>query len=1031
MPLAFAMKTVQQRLRTVSRFVGGSGRILRIANAFLVALLLSTILPARPAFAQDTPPSTYTFQECEQIEEARLRDELNRITQEVFAEEQGRLDLTTLVKDKWDETGMDAAVDSTVRAAVANVRRETPWWELIQSNWHAATAKRLATRVAARAFGSKSFRASFDRLSEEIADELNSEIHVITVKSASSALLCVEEFIGESFSQTMAEVLKSQILAKVDVTGDDLDTEARDFVEVLEQHPNLLSGVAVIVVTQIAKQLAQKMAGTIIGQVATRVLGKVVASAIPLVGWIIGGVLIVWDVINAREGALPQIEKSLQEENAKASIREKITIEVSGVMEEEFPRLGRSIADDVFSLWRGFRVRHDRVLELAEANPSFRSILDYSTVGDVEKLAELLAVADATLQPEKLAEMIRTGQFERIFSLPVEAYAILSVGEVRDEVWDPVELVLAWAELAGEEDDNIIVGVVKTELYQIALPSEFNERETLERVLDLEEPIAIKELMRLSEAKRAALLRLTTAQTKWTLTVLTAEEIDWVVAYLLELPTQVQGGLVDYVMRERGLIPKLQESEELRAKFPGVLTLANTNARVKAVLNDTGAEEAEKLSELVAVVSEALVPEQLIAMIDSGQFEKILALPQTAFAILRENRDSGSVLAWAEIAGDAIVRVVETELYRVATPAEFRDRDEVERVLTLRDPTAMQKLMMLAPEERNVFLGLATEKVLALLRLSELPAETLPGLAAYLPDLSPQATDLLIDFALQEPGLIFRLQESEDLWTKFPRVLALAQENQVFRSILDNTPAASVEKLSNLVNAADSTLTQEQLDKMIESDQFERILALPQQAFAILRVSEVGGDVWEPPELALAWAELAGERRVEIIVRIVETELYRLVSPSQFNDGDELEKVLALQDAEAAQILMRLSQEERDALLELPTELTQSALSALSPEDLAWLASYLPERPRDERVPLVNDILREPELMSTLKSSSEPGSLTANGSEPPLLPYLLIVLAGLIILFWVGRRILARNRKPEVATDPKLPERRDRDKDRP
>ncbi len=725
-------------------FKSSPGKARRLVNALLITLLLSTIVPARPAFAQDTPPSTYTFQECEHVEETRLRDELKRITQEVFAEEQGRLDLTTLIKDKWDETGMDAAVDSTVRAAVANVRRETPWWELIQSNWHAATAKRLATRVAARAFGSMSFRASFDRLSEEIADELNSEIHVITVKSASSALLCVEEFIGESFSQTMAEVLKSQILAKVDVTGDDLDTEARDFVEVLEQHPNLLSGVAVIVGTQIAKQLAQKMAGTIIGQVATRVLGKVVASAIPLVGWIIGGVLIVWDVINAREGALPKIEKSLQEESAKASIREKITIEVSGVLEEELPSLGRSIANDVFNLWQDFRVRHERVLELAEANPRFRSILDYSTVGDVEKLAELLAVADATLQPEKLAETIRTGQFERIFSLPVEAYAILSVGEVGGEEWDPVELVLAWAELAGEEGEDIIVGVVKSELFQIALPSEFDERETLERVLDLEEPIAIKELMRLSKAERAALLRLTTAQTKRVLTVLTSEDIDWLAGYLLELPTQAQGGLVDYVMRERGLIPKLQESEELRAKFPGVLTLANTNAKVQAVLNDTGPEEAAKLSEMVAVVSEALEPEQLIAMIDSGQFEKILALPQSVFAILQENKEPDLVLAWAELAGDAIVQVVETDLYRVATPAEFSDRDELERVLALQDTEAAQILMQLKQGERDALLAL--------------PPQDLSWLASYLSDQSPDARAALVERILREPELIDELR---------------------------------------------------------------------------------------------------------------------------------------------------------------------------------------------------------------------------------------------------------------------------------
>lgn len=804
----------------------------RIANAFLVVLLISTILLARPTFAQDTQP-VHIFQECNQAEEAGLRDELNGIAQAVFAEEQSGLDLTAIVEDNWDVAGMDSAVDSAVRAAIGTVSSRTNWWQRVQSNWSAAWAKWLATRVAAAAFGSQRFRDSFDQLSKGIADDLDREIRAMAAKSASSALKCLEEFIGESFSQTMAQVLENQILAKVDVTEGDLVVEDREFVDLLESHPELMAGVSLIIGAQVSKQLAQKMAGTIIGQVATRVLGKMATSAIPLVGWVIGGVLIIVDVVNAGEGALPQIRKSLRGAKAKATIRKKITIEVRGVLEEELPRLGRSITDDVFSLWLSFRSRHKRVLELAEANPRFRSILDYSTVDDVEKLAELVAVADAILEPEKIDEIIRTGQFERLFSLPVEAYEILSVGEVGDEVRDPVELVLAWAELAGEEGEDIIVGVVTTALHQLAFPSDFGGRETLERVLALEEPIIIEMLMRLGDAERDALIRLSTAQTKWALTVLTAEDILWLAAYLMELPTQAQGGLVDYVRRERGLLSHLQESEELRAKLPAVLSFATTNARFQTILDNTTAEQAPKLTELVASAMEALEPSQLNEMIDTGQFERILALPQQAFVILRENRDPASVTAWADLAGDAIVQVMEIDLYRVATPAEFRDRDELERVLTL-------------------------------------------------------------------------------------------------------------------------------------------------------------------------------------------------------------------QDTEAAQILMRLKQGERDALLELPAELTRSALLELPQQDHSWLASYLQDQSPAASAALVERILHEPELMDELRSpsNSEPltedqatrepvPTATTSKNGPSLLLYFLLILAGLIIIFWVGRRIFARNRIQDEDTAADLPERRDQNRDRP
>ena len=79
----------------------------------------------------------------------------------------------------------------------------------------------------------------------------------------------------------------------------------------------------------------------------------------------------------------------------------------------------------------------------------------------------------------------------------------------------------------------------------------------------------------------------------------------------------------------------------------------------------------DKLSELVAVASEALEPEEIAALIDSGQFEEILALPRATFAILREKEDPALVIEWAALAGEAVIQIVETGLFRVATPSDF------------------------------------------------------------------------------------------------------------------------------------------------------------------------------------------------------------------------------------------------------------------------------------------------------------------------------------------------------------------------
>ena len=272
-----------------------SGMTPRIATTFLVALLISTILPARLLAYEKPPlslvrpieqvtPPIYTFQECDQVEEARLRDELNGIAQSIFEPEKIRLEIAAIGDLKWAELDLDSTVDEAVDAAVEKARSETDWWERVKSNWSADTTKELTEKVATYAFDSESFVTAVNQLSESIASELVDELRIMTAKSASSALQCVQAFIGDTFSQTMAAVLEEQIQERIDEIIVDPDPENATILDIIELHPELLSGVAVIVGTQLAKRFAAKMAQNIAGKVITRILGKLVTSAIPLVG---------------------------------------------------------------------------------------------------------------------------------------------------------------------------------------------------------------------------------------------------------------------------------------------------------------------------------------------------------------------------------------------------------------------------------------------------------------------------------------------------------------------------------------------------------------------------------------------------------------------------------------------------------------------------------------------------------------------------------------------------------------------------
>ncbi|MXX25406.1 MAG: hypothetical protein F4Z82_08195 [Caldilineaceae bacterium SB0668_bin_21] len=548
-PLILTMKTHHKRFLIASRLGGVFGKISRYANTVLIALLITSTIPAHTIFAQETPPVTYTFQECDQIEEARLRDELNSITQSIFEPEKIRLEIEAIVDRKWAELDLDSTVDAAVDAAVEKARSETDWWERVKSNWSADTTKELTEKVATYAFGSDSFANAVNLLSEDIASELLDELRVMTAKSASSALQCVQAFIGDTFSQTMAAVLDEHIQERIDEIVVDPDPESATILDILELHPELLSGVAVIVGTQLAKQFAAKMAQNIAGKIVVRILGKLATSAIPLVGWIIGGGLIVWDVINAGEGAFPQIRAALQEDQTKAELRKQIASEVHEELlaELDLTELSRSVSNDVYSQWQGFRSKYGRVLELAETNSRFQGLLDDTPVEDVKKLADFVSVVEAKLGSERLESLLDKGQFERLLALPQEVLEMLELGV------DP-DVVIEWANLAGES----VVLLVATELYRVASPSDFRDRADLERVLVLDDAELIQKAMLLEREERGAVLALPTVHIKQVLEALSPDELSWLAkAYLTKLNAQERNVLVDRILREPKLITEL------------------------------------------------------------------------------------------------------------------------------------------------------------------------------------------------------------------------------------------------------------------------------------------------------------------------------------------------------------------------------------------------------------------------------------------------------------------------------------------
>jgi hypothetical protein len=512
----------------------------RILLLILTALLFVAGWPARAGYAQ-----TYEFEECEAIEERALRDELNTLAQSIFSTGRQQLNVAAIVDRQWIELEVDSTIDREIERAVDRIYRNENYWNRFLSGWSSEKAREFTTKIATDAFGSEAFREQIDALSTAVAEQISSEMTAITAQSASSALLCVQSFIGDSYSDTMAalfEVELQQKVAEVDLA--DVDASV---IPLLQSHTRTLAGIGVIIGSQIARRLVQQISHRIAGKVVGRIVGKAAASAIPVAGWIIGGGLIVWDLIEGGRGALPQIQDALQEESVKAGIRSEVTYVIEDELRKELPAVARAVSNDVYSSWIDFKSKYTQVLALAEENPHFRAMVDKTSTEEVGKLATLVVVGEQALGSEGLDKAIEEGTLEQIFYLPQEALQILRATA------NP-QLVLAWADLAGAD----LARVVNSELYKVASPESFADRQEMQRILVLEDRDAIAEIMLLNRLERDVLLNLPRARLLTLSAQFNEEDLRWLATYIAQMQPREANLLVERLLRDPGLMDKLR-----------------------------------------------------------------------------------------------------------------------------------------------------------------------------------------------------------------------------------------------------------------------------------------------------------------------------------------------------------------------------------------------------------------------------------------------------------------------------------------
>lgn len=524
----------------------------KIRTLLNVALVLALLLAGAPVQAQGLTQGDQTLQECTQVDEAALQDELNRVTQQIFSRALDEVDLGAIVTTEWQRLEIDPLLDTEVDRAVVQVRGQEDLWNTFLSGWSADKAEELTRAVASAAFESEAFAQKIEELSLAVAEALAAQIAVLSAESVSAAFYCLQTFIANNYAEVMVRQFEEQVRSAAEnvefANSSELDS---GIFAVLDQHKTALGGIGVIVAAQIARRLVQnigqQIARRVAGRIAGRVLGRIGTEIIPIVGWIVGTGLIAYDLYTSRDGALPQIQEQLKSAEVKAGIREEIVAAMEPEFRREAPQIARDVANDLFSQWGAVKRNIRQVLDLALSDPAFKAVMDdLQSPDELAKLVDLVGVALPALGQEAFNQAVANGSLERVLAQPPGAVRIV-------EATKSIDTALAWSALAG----GLLDGVVEYELYKHKTPDQLT-RPLLEKLLALDSRATIEKLALMELPEIENLLSISTSNLNALAAVLSSEDLKVVARSLPQLSQEQRNALISRLVSTPSLAGLLE-----------------------------------------------------------------------------------------------------------------------------------------------------------------------------------------------------------------------------------------------------------------------------------------------------------------------------------------------------------------------------------------------------------------------------------------------------------------------------------------
>ena len=487
----------------------------RIRPAVSCLTAVAFILAQAPGAQAASAMTRAEYEACQARDENGFRAAIEQLTRRGLETGLANVDYKALVADQWRRGNIDDVIDREVDRAIGEVRDESSWFKLWSTLASREKAQELATTAAERVYRSEPMKKSIEALATGLGKEIGKRIELATIDTAGPATQCMQAFLGRRYGTTVARIVADGAGKEYSVDpvkgGAQVSTG-----QVLAEGGEGIAGTVVLVVRRQLANMAARIGQRIVGSILSRLV-SVVASGIGLV-------LIAKDIWDFRHGVLPIVAGEMKSKETKDKVREELAKSIAEQIHDSVKEISDKTAERVVEIWLEFRRAHAKVVDLADRQDGFKRFLETVKADDLPRLDEIVALVLAGEGEPGVLKRLDDGTLQRaVTALPPGSLEIAR--EARS-----LETALQWSAVAG----NSLPKVVEYEVHRRAQPQDFTKA-SLQRLLGLEDRLAVTRLASLTPAARTPLFELETAELKSLARVLDEIQLDSLSRYLTSL----------------------------------------------------------------------------------------------------------------------------------------------------------------------------------------------------------------------------------------------------------------------------------------------------------------------------------------------------------------------------------------------------------------------------------------------------------------------------------------------------------------